>query len=106
MTFDSSGKETVLADFTGNSTKSITSGGKTESVTVNFDPTGDSNGVDVEGLKYIPGVYILASTADGFDRLVTTNVDTSYNNAGHSFDVGPVSAGTFVAGSDVNMSFN
>ncbi|TGS10273.1 hypothetical protein EN852_026735 [Mesorhizobium sp. M2E.F.Ca.ET.209.01.1.1] len=106
VTFDSSGKETVLADFTGNSTKSITSGGKTESVTVNFDPTGDSNGVDVEGLKYIPGVYILASTADGFDRLVTTNVDTSYNNAGHSFDVGPVSAGTFVAGSDVNMSFN
>jgi hypothetical protein len=106
VTFDSSGNETVLADFTGDETKSITSGGKTESVTVNFEPTGDGSGVDVEGLKYIPGVYILASTADGFDRLVATNVDTTYNNANHSFDVGAVSAGTFVAGTDVSMSFN
>ncbi|TPK99218.1 hypothetical protein FJ934_01850 [Mesorhizobium sp. B2-4-12] len=106
VTFDSSGNETVLADFTGDGTKSITSGGKTESVTFNFAPTGDVKGVDVEGLKYIPGVYILASTADGFDRLVATNVDTTYNNANHSFDVGPVSAGTFVAGSDVHMAFN
>ncbi|UCI33502.1 beta strand repeat-containing protein [Mesorhizobium sp. B4-1-4] len=106
VTFDSSGNETVLADFTGTGTKSITSGGKTESVTFNFAPTGDVKGVDVEGLKYIPGVYILASTADGFDRLVATNVDTTYNNANHSFDVGPVSAGTFIAGSDVNMAFN
>ncbi|WP_181168048.1 hypothetical protein, partial [Mesorhizobium sp. B2-4-19] len=106
VTFDSSGNETLLADFTGSGTKPITSGGKTESVTVNFDPTGDGNGVDVEGLKYIPGVYILASTADGFDRLVATNVDTTYNNANHSFDVGAVSAGTFVAGTDVSMAFD
>lgn len=112
VTFDSSGNETVLGDFKEDSlgggavTKSITAAGKTEAVTVNFGPTGDGSGADVEGLKYIPGVYILATTADGFDRLVATNVDTTYNNANHSFDVGAVSAGTFVAGTDVNMAFN
>jgi len=104
--FDSSGNETVLADFTSDGTKSITSGGKTESVTVDFGPTGDLNGVDVQGLKYIPGVFVLASTATGFDRLLATNVDTTYNNAGHSFDMGAVSAGIFQAGSNVNMAFN
>jgi T1SS-143 domain-containing protein len=105
-TFDSSGNETVLADFTGDGQKTITAGGKTETVTFNFAPTGDANGVDVEGLKYIPGVFILASTATGFDRLLATNLDTTYGNAGHSFDMGTVSAGIFQAGSAVNMAFN
>jgi T1SS-143 domain-containing protein len=105
-TFDSQGNETVLADFTKDGTQTITSGGKTETVTVDFGPIGDSNGVDVQGLKDIPGVFILASTATGFDRLLATNVDTLYGNANHSFDMGAVSAGTFTPGENVSMAFD
>ena len=108
-TFDSMGNETVLADFTASGSKTFTNGGVTQTVAAEFGaakagPT-DANGVDVLGVQQVPGEYVLASTATGFDRLLATNIGNSYGN-GVAFDMGAVSAGTFQAGQGVNMAFN
>jgi hypothetical protein len=105
VTEDSNGNVTgTLADFTADGTKTFTNGGVSQSVTVDFGPSGDSNGVDVLGLQKVSGEFVLVSTATGFDRLLATNIGTVYGNK-NSFDMGAVSASTFTAGSTVNMSF-
>ncbi|MDG4896878.1 DUF5801 repeats-in-toxin domain-containing protein, partial [Mesorhizobium sp. WSM4976] len=106
VTEDSSGHITgTLADFTGDGTANFTNGGVSQSVTADFAPTGDSNGVDLQGVKLAPGEFILVSTATGFDRLLATNIGTVYNNK-DSFDMGAVSVSTFNVGQPVNMAFN
>lgn len=106
MTEDSSGNVTgTLADFTADGTATFTNGGVSQSVIADFAPTGDSNGVDLQGLKQVPGEFILVSTATGFDRLLATNIGTVYSNK-DSFDMGAVSVSTFNAGQPLNMSFN
>ncbi|MDG4898807.1 hypothetical protein P9272_35570, partial [Mesorhizobium sp. WSM4976] len=112
VTEDSSGHITgsPLADFKlgelpALDTQSFTAGGVSQTVTAHFAPTGDTNGVDLAGLKLAPGEFILVSTATGFDRLEATNIGTVYNNK-DSFDMGAVSVSTFNAGQPVNMAFN
>ncbi|WGR90931.1 hypothetical protein MTX20_20025 [Bradyrhizobium sp. ISRA435] len=106
VTEDSSGNVTgTLADFTADGTATFTNGGVSQSVIADFAPTGDSNGVDLQGLKQVPGEFILVSTATGFDRLLATNIGTVYSNK-DSFDMGAVSVSTFNAGQPLNMSFN
>ncbi|WGS22466.1 hypothetical protein [Bradyrhizobium sp. ISRA463] len=106
VTEDSSGNITgTLADFTADGTATFTNGGVSQSVIADFGPTGDSNGVDLQGLKQVPGEFILVSTATGFDRLLATNIGTVYSNK-DSFDMGAVSVSTFNAGQPVNMAFN
>lgn len=106
VTEDSKGNVTsTLADFTASDTKTFTNGGVLQSVTAVFGPSGNSNGVDLEGLPSVPGEFILVSTATGFDRLLATNIGTVYSNK-DSFDMGAVSVANFQAGSNVNMAFN
>ncbi|WP_208764084.1 DUF5801 repeats-in-toxin domain-containing protein, partial [Bradyrhizobium macuxiense] len=107
VTEDSSGNVTaVLADFTGgDTTKTFTNGGVSQTVEAKFAPSGDTNGVDMIGLQQVPGEFILVSTATGFDRLLATNIGSVYSNKG-TFDMGAVSVSTFNVGQPVNMSFN
>ncbi|MDX8483470.1 DUF5801 repeats-in-toxin domain-containing protein, partial [Mesorhizobium sp. VK24D] len=106
VTEDGSGNITgTLADFKADGTKSFSTGGVSQTVTADFGPTGDTNGVDLTGVKLAPGEFILVSTATGFDRLLATNIGTVYNNK-DSFDMGAVSVSTFNVGQPVNMSFN
>ncbi|MGX8014124.1 hypothetical protein ACVDG8_036745 [Mesorhizobium sp. ORM8.1] len=111
VTEDANGNITgTLADFNKGElpaadTQAFTTGGVTQTVTAHFTPTGDSNGVDLTGLKLAPGEFILVSTATGFDRLEATNIGTVYGNK-DSFDMGAVSVSTFNAGQSVNMAFN
>ncbi|OKO74231.1 hypothetical protein, partial [Bradyrhizobium sp. NAS96.2] len=107
VTEDASGNVTsVLADFIGgDTTKTFTNGGVSQTVEAKFAPSGDSSGVDMLGLKQVPGEFILVSTATGFDRLLATNIGSVYSNK-NSFDMGAVSVSTFNVGQPVNMSFN